>query len=286
MSYVILDLEWNGSYCKKLHRYVNEIIEFGAVKLDDDMNVVDTFSMLVKPQIGKKLSSHIAKLTHISNEELFDSDNTFLKTLDKFKAFSKDSVILTWGTSDILALIENYSYYTGFEKLPFIKYYCDLQYYCEKMLNVYNPATQLGLQACADMLSIASDEEELHRAYTDAELSGRCFKKVFTPESFAKYVSETNDRFYKKITFKNRHITDINNPALDKSKMYFECDECGIRAEQLTHFKVKNKSFVANFRCPKCRKQFKGKVTARLKFDGVTLNKKIVIPTVVQLDGD
>lgn len=55
MSYVILDLEWNGSYSKVLHKFVNEIIEIGAVKLDDELNVCDTFTMLVAPKIGKKL---------------------------------------------------------------------------------------------------------------------------------------------------------------------------------------------------------------------------------------
>ena len=55
MSYVILDLEWNGSYSNKEHRYVNEIIEFGAIKTDENFNITDRFEMLVTPQIGKKL---------------------------------------------------------------------------------------------------------------------------------------------------------------------------------------------------------------------------------------
>ena len=63
MSYVILDLEWNGSYSKVLHKFVNEIIEIGAVKLDDELNVCDTFTMLVAPKIGKKLC---LSLIHIS----------------------------------------------------------------------------------------------------------------------------------------------------------------------------------------------------------------------------
>ena len=34
MNIVILDLEWNGAYSRRLHGFINEIIEFGAVKLD------------------------------------------------------------------------------------------------------------------------------------------------------------------------------------------------------------------------------------------------------------
>lgn len=32
MNIVILDLEWNGAYSRRLHGFINEIIEFGAVK--------------------------------------------------------------------------------------------------------------------------------------------------------------------------------------------------------------------------------------------------------------
>ena len=40
MNIVILDLEWNGAYSRRLHGFINEIIEFGAVKLDEKLNIV------------------------------------------------------------------------------------------------------------------------------------------------------------------------------------------------------------------------------------------------------
>lgn len=274
MNIIILDLEWNGSYSKRVHHYVNEIIEFGAVKVNENLEKLDTFSMLVKPEIGKKLSSHIASLTHITNEELFEKGVSFLEAVKSFGTFSADSVILTWGTSDILTLMDNFNYYTGDSEIPFLKSYCNLQEYCEYMLDVHNPAAQLGLLNCAEMLGIKSDEEELHRAYTDAILSLKCLKKLYSKKKFAGYISDVDDEFYRKITFKNKLITDINNPLIDKSQLYFICEDCGIRVEQLTHFKVKNKNFVAKFRCPKCRKVFNGRISMRLKFDGVTIKKR------------
>ena len=39
MNIVILDLEWNGAYSRRLHGFINEIIEFGAVKLDAQLNL-------------------------------------------------------------------------------------------------------------------------------------------------------------------------------------------------------------------------------------------------------
>ena len=52
MSYVILDLEWNASFSKKLRKFVNEIIEFGAVRLDENYEITDTFSVMVKPKMN------------------------------------------------------------------------------------------------------------------------------------------------------------------------------------------------------------------------------------------
>ena len=31
MQFVILDLEWNSGYCKRIQGFINEVIEFGAV---------------------------------------------------------------------------------------------------------------------------------------------------------------------------------------------------------------------------------------------------------------
>ena len=70
MEYIVLDLEFNAAYSKTRHRFVNEIIEFGAVKLDEQLNIIDTFSELVTPQISKKLNTHVAALTHITIDEL------------------------------------------------------------------------------------------------------------------------------------------------------------------------------------------------------------------------
>lgn len=57
MNIVILDLEWNGAYSRRLHGFINEIIEFGAVKLDAQLNITDRFSCFVKPQVTKKISA-------------------------------------------------------------------------------------------------------------------------------------------------------------------------------------------------------------------------------------
>ena len=70
MKLVILDLEWNGTYSRRLKGFINEIIEFGAVMTNDRLEVIDTFEVLVRPQVGKKISGKIETLTNISNQDL------------------------------------------------------------------------------------------------------------------------------------------------------------------------------------------------------------------------
>ena len=73
MNIVILDLEWNGAYSRRLHGFINEIIEFGAVKLDAQLNITDRFSCFVKPQVTKKISTIIPDLTNITDANLLDA---------------------------------------------------------------------------------------------------------------------------------------------------------------------------------------------------------------------
>ncbi len=276
MNFVILDLEWNGAYSKKAKKFVNEIIEFGAVKTDEQLNIIDTFSMLITPQIGKKLNSRVAQLTHLTNEELFDSHNTFTHVLSKFKKFLGDSVLLSWGTSDILTLMENCKYYTCEKKLPFMTTYCNLQAYCEYMLNHTDKSKQLGLQTCADMLSISVEGLELHRASDDSKLSLECLKKLYDDSKIREFIEVANDEFYRKITFKNTIIYDINNPLIDKKEFYICCDKCGKKARRKTKWISKNRSFRAFFRCNKCKRDFEGRLTFRLKYEGVTVDRRNV----------
>ena len=46
MQFIVMDLEWNNTYAKKANGYINEIIEIGAVKLDEDIETVYV------PQLG------------------------------------------------------------------------------------------------------------------------------------------------------------------------------------------------------------------------------------------
>lgn len=277
MSYVILDLEWNGSYSKRRKKFINEIIEFGAVKVDENLNVIATFSMLVTPQIGKKLTSRVTQLTHITDQLLIDSNKTFTHVLKKFISFLGDSVLLTWGKSDIITLMENCEYYFHNDNLDFLKAYCDLQIFCQNKLGVGSKGQSLGLLNCAELLSIDAEQQQLHRAQADALLSLKCFEKLYDKELLQKLtILSENGEFRRWIKFKPTYIYDINNPLVNKSKMFFDCEICAKRLTQKTDWVVKNRTFRAIFICEHCQKEFLGKISFKLRYEGVTMSKKIV----------
>lgn len=128
MQYIIMDLEWNNTYAKKADGYINEIIEIGAVKLDDELETVDTFSCIIRSQIGKKLRGSVKRLTHLTNDDI-STGVPFTKAFSVFRKWvgTSETVVLTWGDGDIRVLIDNYKYLNGIRTIPFLSYYCDLQ---------------------------------------------------------------------------------------------------------------------------------------------------------------
>ena len=152
MQYIILDLEWNAAYSRRRQGFINEIIEFGAVKVDGHLQVVDTFSALVRPQVGKKISGKVRSLTNITNEELVGG-TPFMQVMSRFRRWAGQAVVLTWGTSDILTLIENSLYFSGSEKIPFLQRYMDLQAYCQYRMGETG-GQQIGLSTAAEKLGI------------------------------------------------------------------------------------------------------------------------------------
>lgn len=70
MNFVIFDLEWNNAYNYKAQTGMNEIIEIGAVMLDERLQIVDTFKQLILPKVSKRLTGRFKDLTHITPDEV------------------------------------------------------------------------------------------------------------------------------------------------------------------------------------------------------------------------
>ena len=273
MNYVIFDLEWNGCYSKKTQSYINEIIEFGAVKLDEQLNIIDKYQMLVRPEIGKRLSSSIQTLTSLTNEQL-ERGAPFHYAYSKFRKFCSGCVLMTWSTSDIDALVSNVQYHLKQNRISFMTRYADLQQYCQDMLGLSHQ-NALGLQPAAELLNIDADEIPHHRALGDSILSAMCFRKLFHQAIYNTYIEDAvTEEFYTKLFFHPSFIKDLNSEDIDRSVLFFNCPKCGARARIKTDWELRNKGFTAEFSCPHCGNMFKGRIQFKQKYDGIVYIKK------------
>ncbi|NLL03237.1 MAG: exonuclease domain-containing protein [Clostridiales bacterium] len=276
MQYIIMDLEWNTAFSKQYDRYINEIIEIGAVKLDENRKVVSTFSSFVRPQIEKKLRSRVKNLTNITNDDVKAGED-FLTVIGDFSewANSDDVIFLSWGNMDIRVMVDNFKYFNGQSKIPFINYYVDLQDYSMEMLKL-SKSQQLGLNNAADILNINLDYLVLHRALTDSEISAKCFEKLYQKEEFEKKIKKCDDRFYEKLFFKPYIISDINDPLVDKSVMNCKCTDCGNIAKRLDNWKFINGSFRAFFVCKNCNIKMRANIQFKKYYERVNIRKSII----------
>lgn len=110
MNYIILDMEWNQSYPKPTagagkRKTKNEIIEIGAIKLDENMNCLASYKRLIRPVFIRKLNSHVKKLTGIT-EKMLAQGSFFPEIIDEFRQWcGEDRKIITWGYDDIPMLV-------------------------------------------------------------------------------------------------------------------------------------------------------------------------------------
>lgn len=102
MNYIVFDLEatcWENNDARRL----NEIIEIGAVKLNDTFDIIDEFSSYVRPTINSQLSPFCRKLTTICQVNV-DSAPVFSEAMSMFENWifstGENVLLLSWGHYD------------------------------------------------------------------------------------------------------------------------------------------------------------------------------------------
>jgi len=112
MNYIVMDLEWNqpmGAKRTVTSPYLlrGEIIQIGAVKLNDAFEITDTYKQMVAPKYYTRMHFSVAKLTHIQNADL-KQGIPFRQACREFFAWcGKEFAFLTWGPDDIPMLKSN-----------------------------------------------------------------------------------------------------------------------------------------------------------------------------------
>lgn len=270
-----MDLEWNGAHCPTIGAYFNEIIEIGAVKLDDHMRIIDEFQITVRPTVNKKLSHIVKNLTHITEEELAVGVDfrTALDSLVKWMGLAPIA-LLTWSNTDLGVLLENMRYFKLGDRVPAITHYADVQPYCQRLLGV-DTANQISLENACEVAKIEPDDVEFHRALDDSRLTGRLLAQVYDKRSFEKLLVKTDEQFYQRFLFKSVILSDPADKQIDPSVFKFTCPECGKTLQRKGKFKFAHRAFCCEMICRPCRKRYMARVQCKLHFDGVTARRKL-----------
>lgn len=274
MYYIIMDLEWNNAYVHKTKSFMNEIIEVGAVMLNEELEEISEFSCFVKSRIGKKIRSNIKKLTHITNDDM-RSGEPFETVMQKFEEWigGRENVILTWGNSDIRVIIENFHMLTGRKTVPFLSNYTDVQRYFQLKKEIPTEK-QLGLFNAAEEVGMDPDSFSHHRALDDSLLTAECFRRVYT-DDFAEYIQRCDNAFYERLFFKPYAISNINSPLVDRGLLNYTCEDCGVRGKIIKRWRYSNQYFRSVYECPNCGKKVRVAVRFKKYYDRLDTRKTV-----------
>lgn len=181
MHYIIIDLEWNqpishrsAPFRRVGDRLMFEMIQIGAVKLDEQRRMVGSFSRLIAPEHYMKLHPRIQRITGITPEDLAGAP-PFLDAWAQFVVWCGDDyVLLTWGGDDISVLHQNISFFKAEGSMPA---FYDLQKLYSSLQT--EPNHKKGLASAMEVLGIVpSDEHPFHNAVDDAYYTAMVFQRL------------------------------------------------------------------------------------------------------------
>lgn len=223
MNYIVLDLEWNqasDSNDERSKMLTFEIIEIGAVKLNSQMEIVDTFHELIRPQIYNEMHKITERLIQIHMSEL-EKCRLFEEVMTDFLAWCGENYMFgTWGPLDLTELQRNMKFF-GMDPLGSgpMKFY-DIQ----KLFSIAyeDGRSRRSLEHAVDFLNITKDIP-FHRALSDAYYTALVLQKIKDPialqrVSFDMYSLPKSHKSEVHVVFDN-YAKYISRPFEDKEAL-------------------------------------------------------------------
>jgi DNA polymerase III epsilon subunit-like protein len=276
MNYIILDLEWDSTFFKAQKRFINQILQIGAVKLNQNFDIVDTFEVTIKSAISNKVTGRFARLTGITNE-IMRQGMPFAEAVEGYNNWvGDDAVTMTWSNSDLYTIISNEEDLLNGKRFR-IEKYLDLQKFIqnEMYLRGYTDKNQVSLSLAAEFLKIETDNIDFHTAKDDSLVAAYLLKKCYNAERFSPLIKDaTNPEFFKRLKFKSYSISNLKDEHIDKKYLEFNCPKCAKKAKRASKWKYSNRWFSANFICD-CGEKFSGRVMFRQTYDELIVKQKI-----------
>lgn len=186
MTCIVLDMEWSQPVTKEktivsgMLSLPVEIIQIGAVIVQDGKIVNNMFSEYVKPKYYTTIKSKIKKLTGIDEKKLHKADS-FQKVMNAFKEWCapyKPDIIATWGNDDV-PLLKSQSSFFGYDD-SWLPGFFNLQPIFTRQYNIDRP--QINLMAAIELIG-AGGGLDFHSAINDAYYTALILQKIDNLES-------------------------------------------------------------------------------------------------------
>jgi len=287
MYYIVLDLEWNQGTPKEERPEIPfEVIEIGAVKLDEKKNILDRFESRVCPVVYDRIYFMTAKVTGITMDELRGED----KFPEVFKRFVKwcgnDFIFCTWGSLDLLELRKNIAFHR-LEPLgrgPVA--YLDIQKLYS--LELDDGKSRKSLEKAVDALEI-DKSDVFHRADGDAWYTAEIFRRLKRRdlEAYESYdvfrlPESRNEEIHTKFPTYSKYISrsfrDKGAALRDREAASLKCFVCGQEtAKYISWVSVNGKQY---FAMGKCREHgmMRGHLRIKKNWDGAIYVMKTIRP--------
>ncbi len=290
MDYIVMDLEWNQG--SRGHNYSEnnltfEIIEIGAVKLNESRKILDTYHQVIRPKVYKKLHYRIKEITQLTNEDL-EKGRSFVWAVRDFLSWCGDDYrFCTWGPTDLTELQNNMKYYHMERVLDFPLYYVDLQ----KMFSLrYDDGhKKRTLTSAVEYLGIP-ENESFHRALCDAYYTARIMQEMdfdtykdrlsidtfYPPRVKEEEIFARFDTYTKLVT---REFFSREEMFADPDVLGFYCNKCGAAMKVIIDwFSDSGKTY---YGLAKCRKHgyVRGKLSIKKHDDDGIFAIKILKST-------
>lgn len=177
MHYIVFDLEWNQAFPHEASPAGNslpcEIIQIGAVRLNEQKEIVDKFDMDVRPVQHPQLHPRVQQLTHLRTGDVAGAP-TFDIVYRQFRRWCGSSFLFfTWGPDDMPVLHRNLRFYHFPE--DWLPDCYNLQLFFNRQTD--QPPGQRSLLFAMEYFKLKTDGQ-MHNAFTDALCTARVFQRL------------------------------------------------------------------------------------------------------------
>lgn len=178
MNYIVFDLEWNQCPYGKEHeneRIPFEILEIGALKLNEKRQITDQFQILIQPRVYHRLHSRTREILQLDMKELREGV-PFYNAIRKFLSWCGEEYrFCTWGNTDLTELQRNMKYYGLLHLMNGPVCFCDVQKLFS--LGMEDGDSRKSLEYAVDLLQVEK-QKAFHRALSDAWYTAQVFARL------------------------------------------------------------------------------------------------------------